>query len=92
MTAEEREKLYDDRIAPLLMEAGQLCHDHGLSMLAVVEWNPEQDTEQPNYGSTAALNPESSRLIRGLYSIAKQGHLPGSTMAMTIQTRKESAS
>lgn len=35
------EAVYDEKIAPLLMQAGKLCEQNGLAMVAVVEYNKE---------------------------------------------------
>lgn len=40
MTPEQREAFYDEQIAPLLAQAGQLAQDHGMSMTCAVEFNP----------------------------------------------------
>ncbi len=36
MTDEDREAVYDEEIAPLLMQAAKLCEQHGLPIVAVV--------------------------------------------------------
>ena len=36
----EKEKLYDDEIAPALLALGKQCEQHGFSLVAVVEWEP----------------------------------------------------
>ncbi|BDE70870.1 hypothetical protein [Delftia lacustris] len=35
------EAIYDEQIAPLLRQAGELCEQHGLAMVAVVEYDKE---------------------------------------------------
>ncbi|MGG4053529.1 hypothetical protein ABEW79_17960 [Delftia tsuruhatensis] len=35
------EAIYDEQIAPLLRQAGKLCEQHGLAMVAVVEYDKE---------------------------------------------------
>lgn len=35
------EAIYDEQIAPLLKQAGKLCEQHGLAMVAVVEYDKE---------------------------------------------------
>ncbi|AOV05687.1 hypothetical protein N5K37_14615 [Delftia tsuruhatensis] len=35
------EAIYDEQIAPLLRQAGKLCEQHGLAMVAVVEYGKE---------------------------------------------------
>lgn len=39
------EAIYDAEIAPLLMQAGKLCEQHGLAMVAVVEYAKEERGE-----------------------------------------------
>ena len=39
------EAIYDAQIAPLLLQAGQLCEQHGLAYVAVVEYSKEQRGE-----------------------------------------------
>lgn len=39
------EAIYDEQIAPLLMQAGKICEEHGLPMVAVVEYAKEQRGE-----------------------------------------------
>lgn len=40
MNAKEREAFYDTEIAPELLKLGQRCRDNGLSLHAIVEWEP----------------------------------------------------
>ena len=86
MTPKEREAFYDAEIAPALLSLGERCHANGLSLLAVVEWEPGE------YGRTFFQSPPSGlgirfadaaaradgnvdRLIIGLINHAKQhGH------------------
>lgn len=39
------ETIYDEQIAPLLLQAGKLCEQHGLAMVAVVEYEKEKRGE-----------------------------------------------
>lgn len=39
------EAIYDEQIAPLLLQAGKLCEQHGLAMVAVVEYEREKRGE-----------------------------------------------
>jgi len=39
------ESIYDEQIAPLLLQAGKLCEQHGLAMAAVVEYEKEKRGE-----------------------------------------------
>jgi hypothetical protein len=58
MTAEEREQFYDREIAPALLELARKCQDNGISIAAMVEWEPG-DT-----GRTVALAAGSGFGIR----------------------------
>lgn len=39
MTDEEKERFYDDEIAPVLLELGRKCKTAGIPFMAVAEWN-----------------------------------------------------
>jgi hypothetical protein len=54
----EREDLYDREIAPALMALAKTCQDNGLSIAAIVEWEPGET------GRTAALAANSGFGIR----------------------------
>lgn len=86
MTSEEREAFYDAEIAPALLALGERCHANGLSLLAVVEWEPGEHGrtlfQSPPSGlgirfadAAAQANGNVDRLIIGLINHAKQhGH------------------
>lgn len=63
MNVKEREKFYDERIAPELARLSKLCTDNGLSMLAVVEFDKNEAGES-GYGRTLGLAKGSSDSIR----------------------------
>lgn len=58
MTPEERETFYDREIAPVLLQLARKCQDNGLSIVAMVEWEPGET------GRTAALAADSGFGIR----------------------------
>lgn len=58
MTTSEREAFYDREIAPVLMELAGKCQDNGLSIVAMVEWEPGET------GRTVALAGDSGFGIR----------------------------
>lgn len=58
MTKRQRERLYDNGIAPELLRLCKLCEDNGLSMIAVVEWAPNET------GRTLSLRSGSGFGIR----------------------------
>lgn len=39
---EDKEKFYDEVIAPKLMEVGKICKEKGIPFLAVVEYTPSK--------------------------------------------------
>ncbi len=91
----DREKFYDDEIAPALVELRNKCCDRGLNMLAVVEWDTvDNGGEWPNFGSTfARRDPEAadagghqmSDLLFGLWQLAKRGFLCQSITTLKVQ-------
>ncbi|WP_126312494.1 hypothetical protein [Delftia acidovorans] len=56
------EAIYDEQIAPLLMQAGKLCEQHGLAMVAVVEYGKEQR-------GTTRLVPDGAGLAMHMLSM-----------------------
>lgn len=62
------EAIYDEQIAPLLMQAGQLCEKHGLAMVAVVEYGKEAR------GETRVLPDGSGLAMHMLSMLAASGN------------------
>ena len=62
------EAIYDEQIAPLLMQAGKLCEQHGLAMVAVVEYDKEKR------GETRCLPEGSGLAMRMLSMLAASGN------------------
>ncbi len=58
MTAQEREKFYDEKIAPELFRLAKLCEENGLSLVCGVEWAPG------DIGRTAFITKEGSEFMR----------------------------
>jgi hypothetical protein len=58
MTPEEREAFYDESVAPVLMDLAKKCQDNGISITAMVEWDPGET------GRTAALAADAGFGIR----------------------------
>lgn len=56
------EAIYDEQIAPLLRQAGKLCEQHGLAMVAVVEYDKEARGE-------TRLLPEGAGLAMHMLSM-----------------------
>lgn len=66
-TAEEREQFYDSEIAPVLLDLARKCKESGLSIAAMVEWDPGET------GRTVALAGDSGFGIR-MAEAAMQAH------------------
>jgi len=71
MTPEEKEKFYDDEIAPAILEIAKKCHDNLIPFVAAVEWDPSR----PNNGgwgkTIGGVTPsELSQPMRGIYRAA----------------------
>lgn len=76
-TAAEREKFYDDEIAPELKRISDLCRDNGLSFLAVAEWEPGEQ------GRTTLLLPGCGIGIRITEIAARtNGNIDGLIIAL----------
>ena len=74
---ENKEKYYDEHIAPKLMALAKECEDNGLSLLAVCEW------EHGEYGSTRTFREGSSFAIRMTDAAAKaHGNIDSFMMAI----------
>ena len=58
MTPAEREQFYDREIAPVLMDLADKCESNGLSLAAMVEWEPGET------GRTATLSAHAGFGIR----------------------------
>lgn len=89
LTAEEREKLYDDQIAPLLRQAMDICHANGLNMLSVVEWSEKGDENAPSYGRSFVQSRPISELLFGLNELAKRGYLSQQITSMVVKSAQE---
>lgn len=71
------EEIYDEQIAPLLLQAVQLCEKHGLAMVAVVEYAKEER------GTTRVLPDGSGLAMRMLSMLAASGnHIDSFLMAV----------
>lgn len=53
--ASERERLYDEEIAPALMELGRKCENAGLSFLALVEYEPGETAQTVTWQKNAGI-------------------------------------
>ena len=77
MDSIEREKLYDEKIAPELARLGKLCQDNGLSFVCGVEWFPDE------VGRTATLTKDAGEGLRRANECLK-GNFGVGMMAMTV--------
>lgn len=62
------EAIYDEQIAPLLMQAGKLCEEHGMALVAVVEY------EDGKRGETRTLPEDCGLAMRMLSILAGNGN------------------
>jgi hypothetical protein len=49
------EPIYDEQVAPLLMEAGRICKENGLPFIAVVEYAPGEFGQTQHFTETQGL-------------------------------------
>jgi hypothetical protein len=61
------EQIYDEQIAPKLLELARICHDNGMPFLATVEYAPG------DYGTTADLPADHSLPMDWAYVAARAG-------------------
>ncbi len=73
------ESIYDAQIAPLLMQAGALCQEHGLAMVAVVEY------DTGTRGETRVLPEGSGLAMRMLSMLAASGNHVDSYLLSVIR-------
>jgi hypothetical protein len=78
MNAKEKEKFYDEKIAPELVKLALACRDNGLTFLAGVEWSPGE------IGKTfAGPGKHSEAMSRAAASL--EGSFGVGAMAVTIK-------
>lgn len=72
----EREKIYDDVIAPKLLEIAELCKQHDMSFVSMIEW------DRHAYGRTVYLAEGSGFEIRLMETLGRaKGNLDTFLMA-----------
>jgi len=70
----EREKFYDEEIAPTLLSMAEQCRARGMSMIAVVEYEPGTSEEDiGSTGETVSLQHEAGLKMR-MIQAAVQAH------------------
>ena len=62
------EQIYDEQIAPKLLEVGKICEQHGLPLVAQVEYAPG------DFGTTKFLPDNSSLLMKLMFVTAACGN------------------
>jgi hypothetical protein len=83
MTPEEKEKFYDEEIAPILAQLGKKCEDNGLSFFAAVEYDPEEY----GFGRTSTRTKDCSVVMEMLNWVAKSmGNIDAFVMAAARYT------
>jgi len=80
LTAGERQRFYDQEIAPALQELAARCVANGLSFFSVVEWKPGE------HGRTTYLSPPSGRAVRWADAAARAN---GNADALIMALMKE---
>jgi hypothetical protein len=86
MNEDERssgERYYDEHIAPKLRDLAMECEEHGLSLLAVCEWQPGE------YGRTLTLREGSGFGIRMADTAAKANANVDSFLMAIIRHARE---
>lgn len=58
----DKEKYYDEHIAPLLAQAGKLCEENEMSMVCAVEFNPDEIGETTVLQEDCGLNMTMTHL------------------------------
>jgi hypothetical protein len=80
----DREKFYDDEIAPALLDMAKRCAERGMSMVAVVEYEPGTDEDDiGSTGETVSLQPGSGFKMR-LIEAAIQAHGNADALIMAL--------
>ncbi len=82
-SALDKEKLYDEKIAPELLRLGKLCQDNGLSFVFGVEWEPGE------VGETRGFTADAGEGMRRA-SAALAGNFGVGMVAMTVTTKEPS--
>ncbi len=68
MTDEDKETVYDNEIAPLLLRAGQLATEAGIPLLCAAEWNSGHiGTTQSNF-ELSSISPNFFFLLQAMQS------------------------
>ncbi len=62
------EAIYDEQVAPLLMQAAKLCEENGLALVAVVEY------DQGDRGETRVIPKNAGLAMHMLSMLAASGH------------------
>jgi hypothetical protein len=76
VTPQEKEALYDEKVAPELARLAKLCQANGLSFVAGVEWEPGE------IGRTCAFEKDASEALRRA-NAALQGNFGVGMVAIT---------
>ena len=64
------EKVYDEQVAPLLLKAGEICKAHGMPIVAVVQYGPDE------VGDTVFLGDAPDHAVQLVYwAIQARGNL-----------------
>jgi len=79
----DKEKQYDEQIAPKLLEAALLCRQLGMSIVAHVEWEPMES------GTTRIISDDASFALRmALLAAEAKGNIDAFWMAIERHAKK----
>jgi hypothetical protein len=84
MSSEEKERFYDEKVAPVLLDLMQQCAERDMPFIAVVEWEPM------NYGRTAHMPGEGVSAAMAITDLASrcEGNVDNLFMAIQRYGRK----
>jgi len=58
MEQKNKEQIYDEEIAPILLNAAKLCKKHGFNMVCMTDWGGD------DYGETTAISHDAPYTFR----------------------------
>lgn len=83
----EKEKIYDELIAPLLLQAGKIAQEHGIPIVAQCEYAPDE------FGLTANIGKSASAAMKILYFAAMcKGNVDRLYLSIKNEWPKDSSS
>lgn len=81
-----KEQFYDEQIAPALLALAEKCKEAGLSMVATVQYGPEQDQR----GSTFVMQPDANLpMVMAKHCIMTAPNVDGYMIGLTRYCREK---